>query len=238
MKQPITDRPGWWLDERVTIGRENLDGDHVARYDDKEDAHGPAEVALLRARGLGPASTVVELGAGTGQFALPAAAAFGRVVAVDPSPVMLDHLRARAASVDPAPEVVADGFLTYEHRGGPVDAVYSRYALHHLPDTWKAVALRRIAALLPPGGLFRLWDIVYHFALSEAEERFERWCASAPVSAPAGQWRRADIEDHVRDEHSTFSWLLEPMLEQAGFEVEDARYGEDGFSARYVLVRR
>jgi hypothetical protein len=29
----------------------------------------------------------------------------------------------------------------------------------------------------------------------------------------------------VRDEHSTFTWLLEPMLERAGFEIEQADYG-------------
>jgi ubiquinone/menaquinone biosynthesis C-methylase UbiE len=238
MPQPPPHRPAWWLDERATIGRENLDADHAARYDEKEDAGGPAEVAYLQSLGVGPGATVVDLGAGTGQFALAAAAAFGRVVAVDPSPVMRDRLRDRAAGLTPPPEIVDAGFLTYEHRGRPADVVYSRYALHHLPEAWKAVALRRIARMLRPGGMLRLWDVVYHFPVDEAEERFEAWCSSVPVSAPAGQWRRADIEDHVRDEHSTFSWLLEPMVEHAGFAVERADYGDDGFSARYVLVRR
>jgi SAM-dependent methyltransferase len=235
---PLTGRPGWWLDERATIGRENVDADHAARYDDKEDARGPAEVAFLQSLGVGPDATVVDLGAGTGQFALAAAAAFRRVIAVDPSPVMLGPLRARAAGLGCAPEIVHAGFLTYEHRGDPADVVYSRYALHHLPDAWKAVALQRVAAMLRPGGVLRLWDIVYHFPVAEAEERFEAWCASVPVSAPEGQWCRADIEDHVREEHSTFTWLLEPMAERAGFTVRRADYGDDGFSARYVLVRR
>jgi SAM-dependent methyltransferase len=238
MPHPLTDRPGWWLDERVTIGRENLDPDHAARYDDKEDAGGPAEVAFLESLGVGAGATVVDLGTGTGQFAVPAAAAFRRVVAVDPSPVMLGRLRARSAGLARAPEIVDAGFLTYQHGGEPPDVVYSRFALHHLPDAWKAVALRRIAGLLRPGGLFRLWDVVYHFPVDEAEARFEAWSASVPVSAPAGQWCRADIEEHVRDEHSTFSWLLEVMAERAGFTVEDADYGADGFSARYVLRRR
>src|SRR5215475_7731072 len=41
-------------------------------------------------------------------------------------------------------EVLRAGFLSYEHAGPPADFVYSRYALHHLPDFWKAVALARL----------------------------------------------------------------------------------------------
>jgi hypothetical protein len=35
---PATRRPGWVLDELANAGRENLDPDHVARYDAKMDA--------------------------------------------------------------------------------------------------------------------------------------------------------------------------------------------------------
>ncbi len=41
------------------------------------------------------------------------------------------------------------GFLTYEHRAQPADIVYSRWALHHLSDFWKSVALRRMRSWLP-----------------------------------------------------------------------------------------
>lgn len=60
--------PAWRLDEVAFAGRENLDPDHVARYDTKEDAGAAEEVELLEHRGvLGASSTVVDLGAGTGQ---------------------------------------------------------------------------------------------------------------------------------------------------------------------------
>ena len=234
-------RPGWLLDEQATIGRENLDRAHVVRYDDKEDASAADEVRfLVDELGLGPTSTVVDLGAGTGQFALTAAEAFARVVAVDPSPVMLDQLRAKAAAGPPRPslEVVEAGFLTYDHQGPHADLVYSRYALHHLPDFWKAVALQRMRAMLgpEPGGLVRLWDIVYSFDPAEADERIEAWCASygADGRDTDGSWVRADLEEHVRDEHSTFTWLLEPMIERSGFRIEEAAYSDDGFRAEYV----
>jgi ubiquinone/menaquinone biosynthesis C-methylase UbiE len=229
-----TNARGWLLNEVASAGRENLDVDHVRSYDDKEDATAADEVRYLCARGLGEGSVVVDIGAGTGQFALAAASVCERVVVVDVSPVMLDLLRTKllaapASNVD----VVQAGFLSYEHRGGPADLVYSRYALHHLPDFWKALALRRIRRMLRPGGMLRLWDVVYSFAPEEAEERIEAWCASAAGDG-AGSWSRAELEEHVRDEHSTFTWLLEPMLHRAGFALDEASYSADGIFATYL----
>jgi len=227
---------GWLLDEIKSIGRENLDAVHVSRYDEKEDADAASEVRLLQSVGLGPASTVVDLGAGTGQFALAAAEAFARVIAVDPSPVMLRLLRQKAGDRAAPLEIVKGGFLTYDHSGEPPDLVYSRYALHHLPDFWKAVALGRIRQMLGPRGMLRLWDVVYHFAADEAEDRIEQWCATG--STVDGEWSRAELEEHVRDENSTFTWLLEPMMLHAGFEIREANYSDDGFFAKYLLSVR
>lgn len=226
--------PGWLLDELASVGRENLDVDHVSRYDIKMDAEGAGELDVLRRLGLSRDSEVVDLGAGTGQFVLAAAPVCAHVVAVDISPVMLGMLRAKVdASSFANVEIVQAGFLTYEHRGGPADFVYSRYALHHIPDFWKAIALKRIRSILRPGGVFRLWDVVYSFDLAEAEARLGAWCATLDGDIES-EWTRADIEEHVRDEHSTFSWLLEPMLLTSGFEIEDAVYSPDGIYARYI----
>ena len=194
---------GWLLDEMTSIGRENLDAVHVSLYDEKEDADAASEVRLLQSLGLRHASIVVDLGAGTGQFALAAAEAFARVIAVDPSPVMLRLLRQKARDHAARLEIVEGGFLTYEHSGEPPDVVYSRYALHHLPDFWKAVALGRIRRMLGPRGMLRLWDVVYHFTADEAEDRIEQWCATG--STVDGEWSRAELEEHVRDENSTFT---------------------------------
>ena len=227
--------PGWLLDEVASAGRENLDAGHVSSYDAKEDAGAASEVALLAGLGLGTDSVVVDLGAGTGQFTLAAAPLCARVVAVDVSPQMLAALRRNLASAGIGNvEVVQAGFLTYEHRGEPADVVYSRYALHHLPDFWKAVALARLRDALKPGGLLRLWDVVYSFEPAQAPERLESWCASA-TGQGEGEWNRWELEEHVRDEHSTFSWLLEEMIRRAGFAVEAAEYTDDGIFAKYLL---
>ncbi len=226
--------PGWLLDETDDAGRENLDAGHVARYDKKEDAGAVDELVLLTKLGLTSESVVVDVGAGTGQFAIVAASACARVVAVDVSPVMLEALRATVSAAQLRNvEVVEAGFLTYEHAGSRPDFVYSRYALHHLPDFWKAVALVRLRRMLRPGGVLRLWDAVYSFEAAAAEERIEAWCATGAAEAESG-WSRGELEEHVREEHSTFTWLLEPMIERCGFEIEEALYSEDGIFARYV----
>lgn len=229
-----TTSPGWQIDEVASIGRENLDPVHVARYDDKEDAGAAREVALLQSQGCGSRTVVVDLGAGTGQFALAAAESFGRVVAVDPSPVMLARLRDSVRQRGSNLEVVEAGFLTYQHQGEGPDVVYSRWALHHLPDFWKSIALHRIRAMLPTGGVLRLSDIVFSFGVHEAEDRIESWCAA--IGADETEWTRQDAEEHVRDEHSTYAWLLEPMIEAAGFEISEADYSSDGFLAEYLLT--
>ena len=226
--------PGWMLDERLNAGRENLDAVHVARYDDKEDAAGEDEVTLLRELGLDSASTVIDLGAGTGQLTVAVAPECERVVAVDVSPVMRERLLAQCAAAGLTNVFVVDaGFLTYEDLGAPTDFVYSRYALHHLPDFWKAVALTNLRGMVRTGGVLRLWDVVYNFELKDAAAHIEAWCATGGTEVTA-EWLRAEMEEHVRDEHSTFTWLLEPMMERAGFEIERAEYSADGFSAQYV----
>jgi SAM-dependent methyltransferase len=229
----MSDTRPWWLDELATAGRENLDPAHAAAYDSKEDAATESELLLLTRLGLGLHSSVVDIGAGTGQMVGALASRCARVVAVDVSPVMLARLQARVHAAGwRRVEIVQAGFLTYGHQGPPADFVYSRYALHHLPDFWKVIALRRVRGILRPGGVLRLWDVVYHFDPAAASARLEAWRASLPADGPG--WTRADVDDHIRDEHSTFSWLLEPMLERNGFRIDDAAYSADGIFARYV----
>jgi ubiquinone/menaquinone biosynthesis C-methylase UbiE len=223
------------LDEVSSAGRENLDREHVARYDAKEDAGAEAEVHLLEQLGLNAASVVLDLGAGTGQFTLAVAPLCRRVIAVDVSPPMLERLRAKVQTLGVGNVTCVEaGFLTYEHAGEPVDFAYSRLALHHLPDFWKAIALVRVNRLLRPGGILRLWDVVYGFDPGDAPERLEAWCATGEADI-ATSWTRPELEEHVRDEHSTFTWLLEAMVTKAGFAIEDASYSGDGVTAGYVL---
>lgn len=228
--------PRWFPDELAHAGPEHLDAEYVERYDDKAGTDPAEDVALLRERGLNETSTLVDLGAGTGTFALAVAPFCRRVVAVDVSAAMLGRLRAKAGRTGVANiDVVHAGFLSYEHQGPPADVVYSRNALHHLPDFWKAIALQRVAAMLRPGGLLRLRDLVYSFAPSEAEGAVEAWLANVTTD-PARGWTRAELETHLRAEYSTFNWLLEPMLEWAGFTILDVSHTESKVFSAYTCV--
>lgn len=219
------------IDERAFAGAEHLDPSYVAGYDRKAGQEVGDDVELLRELGLDAESTVVDLGAGTGLFAAAIAPLARRVVAVDPSPAMLARAGERGGF-----DCVEAGFLTYEHAGEAPDFVYSRNALHHLPDFWKAVALSRVARLLPSGGAFVLRDLVYSFEPAEAEEALDSWYATAAAD-PAEGWTREELEAHVATEYSTFSWLLEPMLEHAGFQIDDRWHSDSRVYARYVCRR-
>jgi len=232
MREPIP------FDELQHAGPEHLDRDYVAGYDRKAQMDPGDDLAVLQERGLGPTSTVVDLGAGTGTFALAAAELGCRVVAVDISPAMLEGLREKLdrsglANVEP----IHAGFLSYETPAGTVDFVYTRNALHHLPDFWKAIALQRVAQMLRRGGTLLLRDLVYSFAPHRADQVFGAWLEQASRNAHEG-WTRGELETHIRTEFSTFNWLLEPMLERAGFAIEVVTHAPSQVFSKYVCRKR
>ncbi len=225
------------IDELEHAGPEHLDPAFVAGFDRKQGYPEPDEdLAVFEAHGLGATSAVVDIGAGTGQFALAAARRFGHVTAVDVSPPMVSALRKRAETENLANlECVQAGFLGYTRKGPPADGVYTRHALHQLPDFWKALALHRIAGMLRPGGVLRLRDLIYDFPPGEAEQAFRGWLKHASAD-PAKGYTADDYAEHIRTEFSTFRWLLEPMLAQAGFEIVTAEF-EGRLYGAYTCVK-
>ena len=219
----------WTPDEIGYAGLEHLDADYVAGYDAKAQVDPRDDIAILVAHGLGPGTTIVDLGAGTGVFTAAAAATGATVIAVDVSPAMVRHLDAQFAG-QPDVTVVPAGFLTYEHIGAPVEFVYCRNALHQLPDFWKGIALQRITRYLAPGAIFRVRDLIFDFEPAEADESIPAWMAGG-VDDPARGWTPDELAEHVRIEFSTYRWLFEPMLERVGFEILDVDYVRRAYGA-------
>jgi SAM-dependent methyltransferase len=221
----------WWLDEGAHAGHEHLDPTYVAGYEAKAGYDPAEDIDVLRRHGLSSQSVVVDLGAGTGRFSVEVAPLCGQVVAVDVSPAMVDVLRGRVHAAGPDNvTVVQAGFLSYEHRGGPVDFVFTRNALHQIPDFWKGIALDRIRTLLRPDGILRLRDLVFDFEPADADEWIPAWMAGA-VDDPAKGWTADELAEHVRLEYSSYSWLFEPMLERTGFRILDREYVRNAYGA-------
>ena len=220
-------------------GPEHLDPDYVAGYDRKQGFPSWEEdlETLDRLGVLGRDAVVVDLGAGTGQFAIAVAPRCSRVVAVDVSAAMLTHARVAADEAGVRNlECVQAGFLDYRHQGQPADVVHTRNALHQLPDFWKGMALHRIAGVLRPGGILQLEDLVYDFTPAEASDALERWMAGAATNPEEG-YTREDFATHIRTEFGTYSWLLESLLNATGFTIL-ARDVESQIYATYTCQRQ
>jgi hypothetical protein len=91
--------------------------------------------------------------------------------------------------------------------------------------------------MLRPGGVLLLSDIVYSFAPAEADDAIAAWLARAPTDPRKG-WRGEQLAEHVREEDSTYTWLLEPMLARAGFDIRERSLSESRAYADYACVRR
>jgi putative AdoMet-dependent methyltransferase len=229
-------KPAWEFDEFKHIGVDFANEQQVATYDARQQTDFQEEIELVQRLGIAPGNIVVEFGPGTGAFSRAAASVGAHVISVDISKAMLNYGRLKAAESGlNTMDFVNSGFLSYEHHGAPADFVVTKFALHHLPDFWKASALLRIYQLLGDGGTLYLKDVVFSFPVEEAEQHLNAWM-DAIASESGDGFSRADFEMHIRDEYSTFSWILEGLLEQAGFTQVQARYTSPTY-AEYLCVK-
>ena len=230
-------RPSWTYDEFAQIGVDFADAAEVEAYDRRQGDKDAANRELLQGLGVGKGHVVVDLGTGTGSLAIAAALAGATVHAVDISSAMLEHARAKAARTG-ARNISFHhaGFLTYRHSPGTADFVFSQSALHHLPDFWKQSAVLRVAKALRRAGLFHLKDVIFSFEPDKQEEAVEAWLAAVSHEDGTG-WSRRDFEAHIREEHSTYAWIIEGMLRRAGFVIEKADYSLSAY-ATFLSRRR
>ena len=85
-------------------------------------------------------------------------------------------------------------------------------------------------------GDLRLRDLVFSFDVSEAGHFIEAWLEGAAERPDLG-WTPPELEKDVREEHITFSWLLEPMLERADFEIRDASHAASRTYSVYTCIK-
>lgn len=161
----------------------------VGRYECTANKLLPAAHVLVDGAGLRPGERVLDLGCGTGNVALLAAATGAQVTAVDPSPRLLDVTRAAAqrANLDVTCEVGEAAAVPSPD--ATFDCLLSNFGVIFAPDPEAAAA--EIARVLRADGqaLFTAWlpgGAVG--ALSAAAQELVRTALGAPPASPGFAW--------------------------------------------------
>lgn len=228
----------WLYDEASFAGTDFKDLKVVQGYDERHSKFRDYKKETderFEALKLGPDSVIVDFGCGTGAFTINAAGRCKKIYAIDISAMMLKYTEKKAADAGLSNiEFINAGMLSYEHKAEPVDAVISSMVLHHLPDFWKEIALKKICSMIKPGGKFFLFDVVFSFDYNEYEKYFDAW--SERFNALGEDFGRSATR-HLSHEYSTFSWVMSGLLERAGFEIESENH-ENGMIAKYICIKR
>ena len=207
----------WYYTQRRRVG---LDTAVASIYAPQDDVDVRARHAL-NMLGVQRGWRIADIGCGNGVLACEAALMGAEVDAIDISPAMLAlaeiYARDRKARIRTQPA----GLLSFAYQPNSYDLIVSEFTLHHLPDFWKAVALSRIYNALKPGANFYLRDIVFVSMPDGTERDVEGW---AEFSTKNHDFERDSVMTHMRDEYSTFGWVMERMLTEVGFMLVSADY--------------
>ena len=207
----------WFYSQRSRIG---LDTAVASIYDLKDDSDLQARGALTML-GVKPGWRVADVGCGNGVMATEAALMGAEVDAIDISPAMLALAEVYARDRKAAIRTQSAGLLSFAYQPNSYDLIVSEFTLHHLPDFWKAVAMARIFAALKPGASFYLRDIVFVSMPDGSERDVNGW---ADYNIKNHDFERDRVVAHMRDEYSTFGWVMERMLTEVGFTLVSADY--------------
>jgi ubiquinone/menaquinone biosynthesis C-methylase UbiE len=162
---------------------------------------------------------VMDIGCGTCGVTLELSKFVKKAFAVDISRGMLDYASLKANKLNRKNiEFINAGFLSLNKLDEDIDAVITSAALHHLPDFWKMIALNNIADILKKDGKFYLFDVVFNFEPAEYDKKFEQYIDL--MTDRIGASFKKEIIYHIKDEYSTFDFLLDEMLKKAGFIIK------------------
>src|ERR1700690_2651541 len=169
----------WYYNQRRWMG---LDSAVASIYDRHDDSDLRARAALTML-GVQRGWRVADVGCGNGVLACEAALMGAEVDAVDISPAMLALAEISARDRKVAIRTQSAGLLSFAFQPESYDLIVSEFALHHLPDFWKAVAMSRIFAALKPGANFYLRDMVF-VSMHDGSER------------DVGEWAELNLNNH------------------------------------------
>ena len=129
----------WYYNERRRLGLSSA----VASICDCRDDRDLRARTALSMLGVKPGWRIADIGCGNGTLACEAALMGAEVDAIDISPAMLALAELQAKDRKVAIRTQPAGLLSFEYQPDSYDLIVSEFALHHLPDFWKSVALAR-----------------------------------------------------------------------------------------------
>lgn len=209
-------------------------------------------VAIVKEAG---ASSVLDVGCGTGVLARRLAASGLDLVAVDPAPASLDVARAGAGGelvrwihgdATALPDLAVD-----------VATMTGNVAQVFLTDGEFAAALAGIRGALRPGGwvvvetrdpsrrAWERWDRDHTFATADVPDvgRVTTWCDLVTVESPLVTFRWTNVFEDSGDTLTSDSTLrfwerdeVTDLLTATGFDVLDVRDAPDRPGAEFVFV--
>ena len=213
--------PKWYYDEAAHSGINYSNQDVVDEYDNQHTKfrnYQNEAIKIIQAVNITKNDIVIDLGCGSGELAIHIAKYCKKLFAVDISPKMIELCKNKISknnieNIFP----ICGGLLSYEHKSEPVNIAISNVVLHHLPDFWKLIALKKINDLLKPGGRFFLFDVVFSFPVEQHQEFISNWLDI--IEEKAGKKMMEESLVHIKKEYSTWDWILETMLERVGFKI-------------------
>jgi ubiquinone/menaquinone biosynthesis C-methylase UbiE len=234
----VNRRRNWEYDELKQVGVDYDNFARVAEYDQRHDKIRNIEKnnqEIIKTLELQSGDRVIEIGTGTGRFARKAAKQGIQVYAVDVSNSMLEYAKQKASEEGLSGiSFHKGGFLTYDHPDNQVDAIISQLALHHLPDFWKQIGLLRLSNMLKKGGKLLLQDVIFSFDPNQHSNVFEQF--RKKHGEKVDEAMTLEFDTHIREEFSTWSWIMRGMFERAGFIIEQELYRSDIFA--HYLCRK
>jgi SAM-dependent methyltransferase len=168
---------------------------NLGRYEVIAEGLEPAAAETVRIAAPKPGERLLDVGCGTGNAALLAAAAGGDVTGIDPAERLLDLARRRAqeAGVEIGFEVGEAAALPVPDGG--IDVVISVFGVIFAPDERAAAA--ELARVLSPSG---------RIALSA-------WKPEGPI-AEAARARAQAVDEPAEPPPPRFAWHEQPALEE------------------------
>jgi len=189
----------------------------VGRYEDTAAQLAPVAGVVVEAAAPRPGERVLDLGTGTGNAALLAAARHASVIGVDPAARLLEVARVRTADAGLDATFALGEGAAIPVDDGSIDVVVSVFGVIFAPDA--AAAASELARVVAPDGRIVLTAWLPGGAVGEVV-RMSRQTAMAALGAPPGP------PPFAWHDRATLAELLEPH----GFDVSVERH-EHTFTA-------